>query len=253
MKIKQMKDSRISKLGKGKVKGIGFFEGILLKITGRIDGARNLPRECGDGNWLSPHLDREVRSYDEFSSRMWGQLQIEEEDEYAHLGVLIDSLVHTKSQLESAEADLAAALSYEVGVDTSRKHGESKLTDAQVTARRANERAKRLAPLRKRVSDLQSKLVAEEDEFSALRNKIIEDNNSTRMICARVKDHLLQRMDVYWNSAMLKHSENARMPAVPSIEVTSRAEDIYMEPHKALMQRAELLSQSLSKEEKEAA
>lgn len=253
MKNKQMRNSRISKLGKGKVKGVGFFEGILLKITGRIDGARNLPRECDDGHWLSPHLDREVRSYDEFSSRMWGQLQIEEEDEYARLGVLMDSLVHTKSQLESAEADLAAALSYEAGVDTSRKHGESKLTDAQVTARRSSERDKRLAPLRRRVSDLQSKLVAEVDAFSALRNKIIEDNNSTRMICARVKDHLLQRMDVYWNSAMLKHSENARMPAVPSIEVTSRAEVVYMEPHKALMQRAELLSKSLSKEEKEVA
>lgn len=253
MKNKQMKNSRISKLGKGKVKGVGFFEGILLKITGRIDGARNLPRECGDGHWLSPHLDREVRSYDEFSSRMWGQLQIEEEDEYARLGVLMDSLVHTKSQLESAEADLAAALSCEAGVDASRKHGESKLTDAQVAARRASERAKRLAPLRRQVNELQSKLVAEVDEFSALRNKIVEDNNSTRMICARVKDHLLQRMCVYWNSAMIKHSENARMPAVPSIEVTSRAEAVYMEPHKTLMQRAELLSQSFSKEEKEAA
>ena len=207
MKNKQMRNSRISKLGKGKVKGVGFFEGILLKITGRIDGARNLPRECGDGHWISPHLDREVRSYDEFSSRMWGQLQIEEEDEYARLGVLMDSLVHTKSQLESVEADLATALSCEAGVDTSRKHGESKLTDAQVTARRANERAKRLAPLRSRISTLQSKLVAEVDEFSSLRNKIIEDNNSTRMICARVKDHLLQRMDVYWNSAPPPNTE----------------------------------------------
>ena len=251
MKNKQMRNSRISKLGKGNVKGVGFFEGILLKITGRIDGARNLPRECGDGYWLSPHLDREVRSYDEFSSKMWGQLQIEEEDEYARLGELMDSLVHTRSQLESAEVDLATALSHEGGVDTSRRHGENKLTEAQVTARRANERAKRLAPLRSRVSTLQSKLVAEMDEFSALRNKIIEDNNSTRMICARVKDHLLQRMDVYWNSALLKHSENARMPAVPSIEVTSRAEDIYMEPHKALMQKAEILDQSLSKDETE--
>ena len=252
-KNKKLKDSRISNLSKGKVKGIGFFEGIGLKSRGRIDGARNLPRECGDGHWISPHLDREVRSYDEFSSHMWGQLQIEEEDEYARLGVLMDSLVHTKSQLESAEADLAASLSCKAGVDTSRKHGESKLTDAQVTARRASERAKRLAPLRRRVRDLQSKLVAEVDEFSTLRNKIIEDDNSTRMICARVKDHLLQRIDVYWNSAMLKHSENARMPAVPAIEVTSRAEAVYMEPHKALMQRAELLSKSLSKEGKEEA
>lgn len=253
MNNKQLKDARISKLRNGKVKGVGFFEGIRLKIAGRIDGSRNLPRECADSRWVSPHLDREVCSYDEFSSRVWGQLQIEEEDEYARLGVLMDSLVHTKSQLESAEAVLATALSGESGVDTSRKHGESKLTEAQVIARRANERTKRLAPLRSRVSTLQSKLVAEMDEFSALRNKIIEDNNSTRMICARVKDHLLQRMDVYWNSALLKHSENARMPAVPSVEVTSRAEDIYMEPHKALMQRAELISQSLSKEEKEAA
>lgn len=253
MTNKQLRDTRISNLQKGKLKGIGFFEGVGLKIRGRIDGARNLPRECDDGHWLSPHLDKEVRSYDEFSSRMWGQLQIEEEDEYARLGVLMDSLVHTKSQIESAEADLAAALSCEAGIDTSRKHGESKLTDAQVTARRANERAKRLAPLRSRISTLQSKLVAEVDEFSSLRNKIIEDNNSTRMICARVRDHLLQRMCEYWNSAMIKHSESARMPAVPSIEVTSRAEAVYMEPHKALMQRAELFSKSLSKEEKEAA
>ena len=247
MKNKQIRNSRVSNLNKGKIKDVGFFEGIKLKFAGRIDGKRGLPREDGTGHWTSPHIERETHSYDEFSSRMWGQLQIEEEDEYAHLGTLMDSLVHTRSQLESAEADLAAALSREGEPDTSRKHGESKLTDAQVTARRANERAKRLAPLRSRISALQSKLVAEVDEFSSLRNKIIEGNNSTRMICARVRDHLLQRMDVYWNSAMLKHYENARMPVVPSIEVTSRAEAIYMEPHKVLMQRAELLSQSLSK------
>lgn len=253
MKKSKMTGNRISWLHKGKLKGIGFFEGIVLKIRGRIDGSRNLPRECGDGHWLSPHLDREIRSYDEFSDTMFGQLQFEKQDEYERLGTLMDSLALTRSQLASAEADLAAALSMESGVDTSRKHGESKLTDAQVAARRANERDKRLAPLRRRVSELQSKLVEESDKFSTLRNKIIEDNNSTRMICARVRDHLLQRMDVYWNSAMLKHSENARMPVVPSIEVTSRAEEIYMEPHKALIQRAELLSKSLSKEEKEAA
>ena len=244
---------RISYLNKGKVKGIGFFEGIALEIRGRIDGSRNLPRECDDGHWCSPHLDREVRSYDEFSSKMWGQLQIEEEDEYARLGALMDSIGNTLVQLETAKADLKEALSYEGTHDKSRKHGENKLTDAQVAARRANERAKRLAPLRSRINTLQSKLVTEVDEFSSLRNKIIEDNNSTRMICARVRDHLLQRMDVYWNSAMHKHSENTKMPVVPSIEVASRAEAVYMESHKALMRRAELLSRSLSKEEKEAA
>lgn len=248
-----IRKGRISKLSKGKVKGIGFFEGIGLKIAGRIDGSRNLPRECGDGHWISPHLDREVRSYDEFSSRMWGHLQIEEEGEYAHLGELLDSIVHTRMQLETAKAKLKEALSYEGTPNNSRKHGESKLTEAQVAARRANESTKRLEPFKSQVSILQNKLVSEVDEFSALRNKIIEDNNSTRMICSRVKEHLLQRMDVYWNSALHKHSENARMPAVPSIEVTSRAETVYMEPHKVLMQKAEMISRSLSKDETEVA
>ena len=253
MTNKQLRDTRISKLQKGKLKGIGFFEGIGLKIRGRIDGARNLPRECDDGHWLSPHLDKEVRSYDEFSSRMWGQLQIEEEDEYARLGTLMDSIVHTKAQLEIARTELKDILSYEGAPDTTRKHGEDKLTEAQVATRRANERAKRLATFRSRVSTLQSRLDSEVDEFSALRNKIIEDNNSTRMICSRVRGHLFQRLNIYWNSALHKHSENARMPAVPTIEVTSRAEMVYMEPHLVLMQKAERLSQYLSKDETEVA
>ena len=251
MENKQLRNSRISKLGKGKVKGVGLFEGIVLKITGRIDGARNLPRECGDGCWMSPHLNREVHSYDEFSSRIWGQLQIEEETEYARLGMLMDSIVHTKVQLGTAKAELNEALSYEEIPSTSRKHGERKLTEIQVATRRANERAKRLAVFRSRVGILQKRLDSEVDEFSELRNKIIEDNNSTRMICDRVKEHMLQRIDVYWNDALYKHSENAKMPAVPAIMVTSCAEIVYMESHKALMQKAEILDQSLSKDETE--
>ena len=253
MKNKQLKDSRISKLTKGKVKGVGFFEGIDLKIAGCIDGLRSLPRESENGQWISPHLDREVRSYDEFASRMWGHLQIEEEVAYAQLGELMDSLVHTRSLLETAEAELDEATTHEGTSDTSRKHGESRLTEGQVAARRANERAKRLDPLKSRVSSLQSKLTSEIDEVSRLRNRILEDNNSTRMICTRVKEHLYQRMDIYWNAALRKHPDNARMPVVPCIEVKSRAEAVYMEPHTLLMQRAELLSQTLSDDEKEAA
>lgn len=249
---KQMKKSRISELRKGKVKGIGLWEGIGLKIRGHIDGSRNLPREC-DGRWVSPHLDREVRSYDEFSARMWGRLQIEKEEEYARLRSLMDSIVHIRAQLEEANASLNDALSREGSFSTVRKPGESKLTDAQVSARRSHERASRMAPLKGRVSALQSKLDAEVEAFSALHSKIIEDNNSTRMICSRVRDHLFQRLNVYWNSALHRHSENARMPAVPTVEVSSRAEKAYMEPHETLMRKAERLSQSVSKEETEVA
>ena len=53
MKNKKLKELRISRLSKGKVKGIGLFEESVLKIKGHIDGRRNLPRECGNGQWVS--------------------------------------------------------------------------------------------------------------------------------------------------------------------------------------------------------
>lgn len=115
---------------------------------------------------MSPHLDKEVRSYDEFTSRMWGRLQVEEEEDYARLGELMDSIAHTKSLLDEAKSALDGAETKEKSADNSRKKGESKLTDAQVAARRSNERAKRLAPLKGRVSSLESKLTSEIDEFS---------------------------------------------------------------------------------------
>lgn len=253
MKKNQIRDSRIANLNKGKVKGVGFFEGIKLKFSGRIDGKRGLPREDGTGHWTSPHIDREIRSYDEFASKMWGQLQLEEEEAFARLGELMDSVVHIRTQLETAKEELERHRTAEGTFDNIRRHGESKLTEAQVLARRANERSKRISPLKNRINSLQDKLIAEIDEFSRVRNKIIEDNNSTRMICFRVRDHLYQRLAVYWNSALCKHPENKKMPTTPCVDIVFHAEDIYMKPHQLLMQKAELLSKSLSKEEKEAA
>lgn len=248
MKNNKQKATRLSSLKKGKVKRIGFFERIELKIAGYADGKRNLPRDGASG-WMSPHLDKEIRSYDEFASQMWGRLQVEKEEDYARLGELMDSIAHTKSLLDEAKATLDGAETKEKSTDNSRKKGESKLTDAQVAARRSNERAKRLAPLKGRVSSLESKLTSEIDEFSQLRNKIIEDNNSTRMICNRVRDHIYQRLDIYWNAALRKHSDKANMPVIPCIEVASRSEAVYMEPHKILMQKAEMFSKELSSDE----
>ena len=249
MKNNQQKTTRLSSLKKGKVKRIGIFEKIGLKIAGYADGKHNLPRDGASG-WMSPHLDKEIRSYDEFASRMWGHLQVENEEDYARLGELMDSIAHTKSLLDEAKSTLDGAEAKEKSADNSRKKGESKLTDAQVSVRRSNESAKRLAPLKSRVSSLQSKLTSEIDEFSQLRNKIIEDNNSTRMICNRVRDHIYHRLDIYWNAALRKHSDKVKMPVIPCIEVASRSEDVYMEPHKILMQKAEIFSKKISSDEK---
>lgn len=250
MKNTQQKNTRILNLRKGKVKRIGFFEKLWLKIAGYFDGRRNLPRKS-DCGWISPHIDKEVRSFDEFASRMWGSLQVEEEENYARLGELMDSIAHTKLLLDEAKSTLDEAEIKEKSADNSRKKGESKLTDAQVTARRTNEKAKRLAPLKNSVNSLQSKLTAEIDEFSQLRNKIIEDNNSTRMICNRVKDHIYQRLDIYWNAALRKHSDNEKMPVVPSVEVESRSETVYLAPHELLMHKAEMFSIQLSNNEED--
>lgn len=245
MKKNPQKKSRLSNLKKGKVKNVGFFEKLGLKIAGYSDGKRNLPRDSSCG-WMSPHLDKEIRSYDEFASRMWGRLQVEEEEDYARLGELMDSIAHTKELLDEAKSTLGGAEAKENPADKSRKNGESKLTDAQVASRRSREREKRLSPLKGRVGSLQSKLTTEIDEFSLLRNKIIENNNSTRMICNRVRDHIYQRIDIYWNAALRKHSDKSKMPVVPCIEVTSRSESVYMEPHKLLMHKAEAFSKELS-------
>lgn len=248
MKNDQLKKTRVSNLYKGKVKDIGFFEKNALKIAGYTDGKRGLPRD-GTLGWMSPQLDKEMRSYDEFASRMWGRLQVEEEENYARLGELMDSIAHTKALLDEAKEELDGAEERESTVNTMRKKGESKLTDAQVTARRSNEKAKRLSSFKNRVNSLQSKLTGEIDEFSQLRNKIIEDNNSTRMICNRVRDHIYQRLDIYWNAALRKHSDKTKMPVIPCVEIVSRSEAIYMEPHKNLMQKAEMFSKELTNNE----
>ena len=80
-----MKNTRLTNLKRGKVKRVGFFERIWLRIAGYKDGKRNLPRD-GESGWMSPHLDKEVHSYDEFASRMWDRLQVEEEEDYVRLG-----------------------------------------------------------------------------------------------------------------------------------------------------------------------
>lgn len=252
MKNKSLKATRISALDKGKTKGIGFFESIPLRIIGRNDGKHGLPRET-DGKWLSACIEKEIRSYDEFTSRMWGKLQFEEEAHYARLEELMNSLIHTKVQLDNAEKDFAEAKAFESVADNSRKNGENKLTEAQVAARRAKESKKRLAPVKNKVSDLQTKLISEIDEFSALRAKIIEDNNSTRMVCNRVRDHLYQRLAVYWNSALRNHSDSKKMPVTPCVDIIFNSEDIYMKPHyKVLMEKAELLSEITSIDKQEA-
>lgn len=237
--MKTLKEKRIKNIYKGKVKGVGFFEGIKLKITGLLDGLRKLPKETADGDWLSPHLDRELRSFNEFSTRMWGCLQVEEEQKYARICNLKNSLADIEDQLAAAKKKLEEAILRESTVRVSRRHGEDNLTDRQVEVRRANEKAARLAPYHNAILTLEDKLVAMKEEIITLSSEIAEDNNTTRLICTKVGEHLRQRIDVYWNSAMRTHADRDSMPVVPALVVESNAESVYMEPHAHLFYATE--------------
>ena len=66
------------------------------------------------------------------------------------------------------------------------------------------------------------------------------------MICNRVKDHTLQRLDIYWNASFQKHPDKVLMPAVPSVKLSSGAEVTYVHSHEMLIQRADILYKQMA-------
>ena len=245
------RNGRINSLKKGKTKSLGLFETLKMKLLGFIDGLRGYPKKDENGRWLSAHMDREINAYEEFCSRMWGTLQIETEEMYSRLGGLIDGLSDMERQVADAKNSFEAAVQAEGNHKVTRKNGEENLTEAQVSARRGREREKRLSPMRSRIATAENARSAAITEFLDLRNKLIENNNTTRMICNRVKDHMLQRVDVYWNSALRRHPDKEMMPAVPLISIEYNAEKVFMEPHMQVMRKAEELSKLASRNSSE--
>jgi len=251
----KLRKQRHKKLANGKGKKVGFFESIGLKITGCCDGRKGFPRQTDDKGWYSPFMNRDVNSYEEFCSHTWGSLQIENEGEYARLEELMDGIRQKRGLLDAAKSEFAVAYKREAESGTSRKKGEDKLTDAQVRARRKAEKEKKLAPLKSKVADLEQELKETGETFSDLHGKLVEDDNTTRLICHRVRDHILMRIDVYWNSALRHHPDGVSMPVVPTLELKDEAEEAYLRPHEELMKRAVAIHDAIQNEaaEKEVA
>ena len=238
MDREKMRKQRHKKVNTGKGKKVGFFESIGLKIKGFCDGRKGFPRQTDSNDWYSPFMNQEVNSFEEFCSHTWGSLQIENEGEYARLEELMDGIRQKKRLLEVAKEDLAVVAKRENDSEPVRKKGEDKLTDAQVRARRKDEKEKKLAPVKSKIAGLEQELKNAEEAFSDLHSKLVEDDNTTRLICHRVRDHVLMRLDVYWNSALRRHSDGASMPVVPILDLKDEAEEVYLRPHKELMKRA---------------
>ena len=236
----------LRKLAGAKVKRIGIVESLKLKIAGYIDGTKGIPNHAEDGQWNSAFINREANTYEEFCSYMWALLQFENEDEFVRLGELIDSVYQKATLLNSAQKDLSIALENEGNKGVIRKKGEDKLNDAQVKARRANEQFTYFIPYRRKISMLEDELKSMMQEVSLLRCRLVEKNNTIIMICNRVKDHTLQRLDIYWNASFQKHPDKVLMPAVPSVKLSSGAEVTYVHSHEMLIQRADILYKQMA-------
>lgn len=247
----KMRKQRHKKVNNGKGKKVGFFESIDLKIKGFFDGRKGFPRQTDKDEWYSPFMNQEVNSFEEFCSHTWGSLQIENEGEYARLEELMDGIRQKKGLLEVARAELGVANKRESDSESARKKGEDKLTDVQVRARRKAEKEKKLAPVKSKVVGLEQELMDAEEAFSDLHSKLVEDDNTTRLICHRVRDHILMRLDVYWNSALRRHPDGASMPVVPVLELKDEAEEAYLRPHKELMKRAAAIHDAIQDEAEE--
>ena len=224
----KLSKQRHKKLDKGKGKKVGFIESIVLKIAGYCDGRKGLPRQTDDNAWYSPFMSRDVNSYEEFCSHIWGSLQIENEVAYARLEELMDKILQERGLINTAKSKLEIAYNFEKELELSRKKGEDKLTDAQIYARRKAEKDKKLVALKKNVARLEQELKEVEDTFSELHSKLVEDDNTTRLICYRVKNHILMRIDIYWNSVLRHHPDNACMPVLPILEIKDDAEEVYL-------------------------
>lgn len=251
----EMRKKRYKKVNNGKGKKIGFFEAICLKIRGFCDGRKGFPRQTDSNDWYSPFMNQEANSFAEFCSHTWGSLQIENEGEYARLEELMDGIRQKKELLEMAKADLSVAAKRENDSESACKKGEDNLTDTQIRARRKAEKEKKLAPLKSKKEGLEQELKNAEEAFSALHGKLVEDDNTTRLICHRVRDHILMRLDVYWNSALRRHPDGASMPVVPVIALEDEAEEAYLSLHKVLMKHAVAIHDAIQDEaaEKEVA
>lgn len=150
----------------------------------------------------------------------------------------MDKILQERGLINTAKSKLEIAYNFEKELELSRKKGEDKLTDAQIYARRKAEKDKKLVALKKNVARLEQELKEVEDTFSELHSKLVEDDNTTRLICYRVKNHILMRIDIYWNSVLRHHPDNACMPVLPILEIKDDAEEVYLRQHKELMKRA---------------
>lgn len=218
---------------------LGFLETVQLTVSGYVDGLRELPMVNAEGLWLSPFMVKEKDAYDKFCSSIWTDLQMENKDLYAKAEESADKMHRLEAALKEARKGLHDAVCVEEDVEVVRKTGEDQLTEEQVKRRRKQEKMKRFTPLVNNIKDLEEQVGKEVDKLIKIYPKLSEDIETTKMLCDCGKEHMKQRLDVYWNAALYKHPNHASMPAGPGLipETGCKAQEIYLEKHEKLLEK----------------
>ena len=151
----------------------------------------------------------------------------------------MDSIKQKKLLLKHAQKEVGIAMKNESRMGIIRKIGEEKLNDNQIRVRRMNEQDDRLEPYRRQIGVLEGELKSMLEELSGIRYRLVEEYNTTIMICKRIKNHTLQRLDVYWDASFHKHPDKALMPTVPNVSLPVEAEGVYTNIHKMLLNKTE--------------
>ena len=224
---------------RGKTPGIRLFEKWQLVRQGRKDGASDLVRPVSDKEWSSSFISRESNSLNEYCDKVWGLLQIDNLEILCRLGELSEDMEECSRQIGEINERIETMTEAQTGEAISRKRGEEALSEGQVKERRARERAKRLAPLYLKKSRLEERISEGFEEASILRNRMMENCNSARMVCERSRAHTYQRIDVYWHAAMLTSPSSKDMPVVPAVELSPKAEETYFRNHDALLRETD--------------
>lgn len=224
---------------RGKTPGIKLFEKWQLVRQGRKDGASDLVRPVSGKEWSSTFISRESNSLSEYCDKVWGLLQIDNLELLCRLGELAEDMEESARQIAEINERIETMTEAQTGETISRKRGEEALSEGQIKERRARERAKRLAPLYRKKSRLEERISEGFEEASILRNRMIENCNSARMVCERIKEHTCQRIDVYWHAAMLSSPTSKDMPVVPAVELSPKAEETYFRNHGTLLRETD--------------
>ena len=224
---------------RGKTPGIRLFEKWQLVRQGIKDGASELVRPVSGKEWSSSFISRESNSLNEYCDKVWGLLQIDNLEILCRLGELSEDMEECSRQIGEINERIETMTEAQTGEAISRKRGEEALSEGQVKERRARERAKRLAPLYLKKSRLEERISEGFEEASILRNRMMENCNSARMVCERSRAHTYQRIDVYWHAAMLTSPSSKDMPVVPAVELSPKAEETYFRNHDALLRETD--------------